>query len=172
MSRLECGCPGEYPDWKNGQDVDLGAWLVHEMGTPMFIHMPIGFEAYLHKQHQDIERLGLTPRWPGFVLAKSAMFRGAIICPLADEQSPARHVHRLTNPFRARVALVHGDVGQIRGAISSMQSALLDEGLLPKSLYLAYLTCPRCEDERGGKKIMLLRHWLASDKLKKRLKQR
>jgi len=50
-----------------------------------------------------------------------------------------------------------------------MQSALLDEAKMPKELFLCYLTCPRCRDERGGIKIMLLRHWVKSEKLQKRL---
>ncbi len=171
MTRLECGCPSDYPDW-DGQDVNLGGWLAHEMRAPMFLHMPIGFEACLHRQHQDIERLGLTPRWPGFVLSRSAMFRGAILCPLAEERSAARHVRRLPNPFRLRTRIIHGDVGQIQTDVKRMQSELLDAGCMPRELYLAYLTCPVCEEKRGGKRIMILRRWIPSEKLKKKLAAR
>jgi len=168
--RLDCGWPDKFPDWNN-TDVDLGGWLVHEISTMMFLHMPVGFEAYLQKQQQDIERLELTPRWPGFVLSRSAMFRGSILYPLADEHSPARHVHRLYRPFHLRVHLFEGDVGQLRDNVRHMQSALLDEGRIPRELYLAYLTCPVCRDRRGGNKIMLLRRWEDSPKLKKRIRR-
>ncbi len=168
--RLSCGCPDTFPEWNN-TDVNLGGWLVHEIRTLMFLHMPIAFEAYLQKQQQDIERLELTAHWPGFVLSRSAMFRGSILCPLAEEHSPARHVRRLPRPFRLRVHLFEGDVGQLRDGVRHMQSALLDEGHIPRELYLAYLTCPACRDGRGGNKIMLLRRWEESLKLKKRIRR-
>lgn len=171
MTRLPCGCPDAFPDW-DGQDINLGAWLVHEIGTPMFFHMPIGFEACLHKQHKDIEQLGLHPRWPGFVLARSAMFRGAILCPLQEERSPARNVRRLPNPFHVRASIIHGDVDNIRNAVSHIQSELLDQRRMPRELFLAYLTCPACKDERGGSKMLILRHWEESEKLRKRLRKR
>jgi len=166
---LDCGCPSEYPQW-DGKDVDMGAWLVHEQRVPMFLHMPIGYEAALDRQHKDIKRLQLTERWPGFVLTQSAAFRGRILCPLSEDTSPARRTFRLSNPFHVRTKLVHGDIGGgIRSAVQIMQSALLDEGKMPKELFLSYLTCPRCRDERGGIKILLLRHWVESKKLQERL---
>jgi len=170
---LDCGCPSEFPQW-DGEDVDLGAWLVHEQRVPMFLHMPIGYEAALDRQHKDIKRLHLTERWPGFVLTQSAAFRGRILCPLSEDTSPARRTLRLSNPFHVRCKLIHGDIGgSVRGAVQTMQSALFDEGKMPKELFLVYLTCPRCRDERGGIKIMLLRHWVNSKKLLTRLdKQR
>lgn len=168
---LDCGCPSEYPDW-DGKDVDLGAWLVHEQRVPMFLHMPIGFEAALDRQHKDIRRLGLTERWPGFVLTQSAAFRGRILCPLDEDSSPARKTFRLSNPYHVRGKLLHGDVGgKLRGEVQRMQSDLLDEAKMPRELFLCYLTCPRCRDERGGIKILLLRHWERSRKLEERLKK-
>jgi len=168
--RLDCGCPSTYPQEWDGQDVNLGAWLVHSVTVPMFLHMPIAYEAYLLKQHRDIEQLGLHPKWPGFVLTRSAMFRGRILCPLIEEHSPARAVHRLANPFWLRARLIEGDVGAIRTWAQRMQSELIAEGRMPKELYLCYLTCPRCAPERGGSKIMILRRWVRSDRLRKRIK--
>ncbi len=168
---LDCGCPAVYPEW-DGQDVDLGAWLVHEQKVPMFLHMPIGYEACLDRQHKDIRRLDLHERWPGFCLTQSAMFRGRILCPLIEDSSPARSTRRLPNPFHVRTRIFRGDVGGIREAVRQMQSELLDEGRMPKELYLSYLTCPRCQEKRGGMRVMLLRHWIRSPKLEKRLQQR
>jgi len=166
--RLECGCPSEFPDW-NGQDIDLGATLVHEQGAAMFFHMPIGFEACLDRQHHDIETLGLNEQWPGFVLTQSAMFRGRILALLSEDNSPARKTYRLKNPYMLRVRLFKGNISAIKVEIRQMQSELFDEGRMPKNLYLSYLTCPRCQKERGGMQIMLLRHWVKSPKLEQRL---
>jgi len=166
--RLECGCPSEFPDWNN-QDIDLGATLVHEQGAAMFFHMPIGFEACLDRQHHDIERLELHEQWPGFVLTQSAMFRGRILALLTEDSSPARKTYRLKNPYMLRIRLFKGNITDIKTAIRTMQSELFDEGRMPKDLYLSYLTCPRCQHERGGTQIMLLRHWVKSTKLEQRL---
>jgi len=165
---LDCGCPSEFPHWDN-EDVNLGAWLVHEQKVRMFLHMPIGYEAYLDRQHKDIQQLQLHERWPGFILTQSAAFRGRILCPLAEDNSPARNTFRLSNPFYVRTKIVRGDVGSIKGEVRIMQSSLLDEGKMPKELFLSYLTCPRCQDKRGGTQIMLLRHWVKSKKLEERL---
>ncbi|MDX8405537.1 MAG: hydrolase [Mariprofundus sp.] len=166
--RLECGCPSEFPDW-DGQDIDLGATLVHEQRAPMFFHMPIGFEACLDRQHSDIKILELNEQWPGFVLTQSAMFRGRILALLSEDNSPARKTYRFKNPYMVRAQLFKGNVSAIKTAIRQMQSDLFDEGRMPKNLYLSYLTCPRCQKERGGMQIMLLRHWLKSPKLEQRL---
>ncbi len=166
--RLECGCPSEYPDW-DGKDIDLGATLVHEQGSAMFFHMPIGFEACLDRQHHDIEKLSLNEQWPGFVLAESAMFRGRILALLSEDNSPARKTYRLKNPYMLRVQLFKGNLKDIKISIRQMQSELFDQGRMPKNLFLSYLTCPRCQQERGGTQIMLLRHWVKSPKLEQRL---
>ncbi|MBL1352285.1 MAG: hypothetical protein COA61_002955 [Zetaproteobacteria bacterium] len=168
--RLACGCPASYPDWRG--DVDLGGQLVHDLGIPMFIHMPIGYENYLLKQKNSIERLELHEKWPGFNLTRTGVFRGQMICPLQEEHSPAHNIRILASPFKLRVHLFHGDIADIRQDIRAMQSKLLDEGLLPKELYLSYLTCPECEEGRGGKRLMILRHWVTSKKLAKKLQRR
>jgi len=170
MTRLACGCPSQWPSWRG--DVDLGGMLVHEMPAPMFLHMPIGLEACLDRQVQDIARIGATERWPGFVLVRSAMFRGRLLAPLVDERIPARRVVRLAMPFWLRVRLVEGDVAAIKPIVQRMRSELLREARMPAELYLAYLSCPRCADARGGVKIMVLQRWRESEKLKKKLAQR
>jgi hypothetical protein len=169
-ARLACGCPAHYPDWKDG-DIDLGGRLVHRLKIPMLMHMPIGYESYLLKQKDDIERLELHESWPGFNLTRTGAFRGEMICPLEEERSPARNLTNLPNPFRLRIKLFHGDVTEIKQEVRAMQSALLDEGNMPKELYLSYLTCPICEEERGGKRIMLARRWVKNKRLEKRLKK-
>jgi len=166
--RLECGCPSKYPDWRNG-DIDLGGQLIHNQKISTFMHMPIGYEAYLLRQKEDIERLELHERWPGFNLTRTGAFRGQMLCPLLEDHSPARNIEVLKNPFHIRVHLLRGDVSDIRKEVRKMQSGLLDEGLMPKELYMSYLTCPTCEKERGGKRLLLLRHWVKSRKLKARL---
>ncbi|MDQ6991093.1 MAG: hypothetical protein Q9M11_05115 [Mariprofundaceae bacterium] len=169
--RLPCGCPSSYPDWRSG-DIDLGGQLVHDLGIPMFMHMPVGYENYLFKQKTNIEDLELHEAWPGFNLTRTGAFRGQLLCPLQESHSPAHHIRILPTPFHLRVRLFHGDVTNMRQEVRAMQSELLDEGLLPKELFLSYLTCPECEDKRGGKRLMILRHWVSSKKLEKKLQRR
>ncbi|MDQ6964954.1 MAG: hypothetical protein Q9M13_08565 [Mariprofundales bacterium] len=169
-NRLECGCPADYPDWHN-RDIDLGGTLMQQTSVPYFFHMPIGFEARLFRQYNTIQQQDLHERWPGFVLSRSGMFRGTILCPLQEESSPLRNLIRLPNPYRLRCHLVHGDIGRVKPAVRRVQSALLDEGRMPKTLYLAYLTCPACQQQRGGMRIMTLRHWRESGRLQERLKR-
>lgn len=166
--RLECGCPSEYPDWRNG-DIDLAGQLVHSLKIPMFMHMPFAYEAYLLKQKEDIERLELNEKWPGFNLTRTGAFRGQMLCPLSEEKSPARNIEILKSPFHLRTHLLRGDVTDIRQQVRKMQSELLDDGLMPKELYMSYLTCPLCEKERGGKRLILSRRWIKNPKLKQRL---
>ncbi len=165
---LPCGCPDTFPDWDD-RDVNLGGWLVHEQPAPMFMHLPIAFDLYRQRQSRNIALLELKERWPGFTLTRSAAFRGSHLRLLEDQTCPSRFVHRLPNPFRLRAALHHGDIGSIRPLVQTMQTRLVQSGRRPKELYLAYLTCPVCAGERGGSLIMLLRRWVPSEKLKKRL---
>ncbi|MDX8401188.1 MAG: hydrolase [Mariprofundaceae bacterium] len=167
--RLACGCPAEYPDWRG--DVDPGGMLVHREKMPAFLHMPIGYEACLDRQMKDIARLELHERWPGFALTRTGMFGGEILAPLVEEHCPARQTFRLPNPWPVRVQMFEGDVGGIKDAVRRMQSELLDEGKMPKALYLAYLTCPRCAESRGGMRLMILRHWVKSERLARRLQR-
>ena len=41
-----------------------------------------------------------------------------------------------------------------------------NSGKMPKELYISHLTCQRCEEERGSEKILLVRRWVESPRLK------
>lgn len=165
---LECGCPEQFPDWDN-QDVDLGSEAVIELSIPTFLHMPMGYEVYVGRVRHLIKQLELEPRWPDFFLTQTGWMRGRILCPLSSGDSPSRHVTHLPSPFHLRGKLHQGDIGSIKSSVREMQSELLDVGCMPKELYLSYLTCPVCQDKRGGAKIMLLRRWEQSSRLSKRI---
>lgn len=167
----ECDCPSSFPDWDK-QDVDLGGAFAHVLTVPMFLHMPVGFEAYVERQKQILERLRLIERWPGLVLARSAAFRGQIIRLLEDAVCPASHLEYLPSPFKVRASLHHGGIGTIARGIKLVQSELLEKGRVPRELYLCYLTCPRCSGQRGGDQILLLRRWTESQALQQRIKGR
>ena len=164
---LSCACPEHYPDW-DGKDIDLGGHCVHALSIPMLLHMPISYEVYLKRQYHDIQALQLSESWPNLVLTRTGMFRGTIIRPLEKTTSPSHRITYLPSPFHLRGKLHHGDVGTIRDSVRQIQMTLLDNGKLPKELYMCYLTCPLCRDERGGNKILLLRRWTESAFLKKR----
>lgn len=167
---LPCGCPDNYPNW-DGQDINLGGYMVHEQPAPMFMHLPVAFDLYRQRQADNIATLELNETWPGFALTRSAAFRGRLLRLLDDESCPARRVHRLPNPFRLRVALHQGNVGSMRPLLRNMQSRLIQSGYKPLEIYLAYLNCPICAEQRGGSKVMLLRHWIPSKKISIGLKK-
>ena len=163
---LSCACPEKYPDW-DGKDINLGGQSTHSLGIPMLLHMPLSYEVYLKRQYHDIQVLHLTESWPNLVLTRTGMFRGAIMRLLEKTGSPSHRIHYLPNPFHLRGKLHSGDVGTIRHTVRQIQMELLDSGKLPKELYMCYLTCPLCQEERGGNKILLLRRWTESTLLKK-----
>lgn len=166
---LECGCPEHFPDWDN-EDVELGGAAVLELPIPTFLHMPMGYEVYLGRARHLISQLELEPRWPDFYLTRTGWMRGRILAPLTSADSPSRHVTRLANPFQLHGKLHQGDIGTIKNSVRETQAKLLDAGRMPKELYLSYLTCPLCQEQRGGAKILLLRRWEQSGRLSKRLK--
>lgn len=166
---LSCACPEHYPDW-DGKDIDLGGHCVHILSIPMFLHMPLSYEVYLKRQYHDIHGLQLTEPWPNLVLTRTGMFRGSIMRLLENASSPSHRIHYLPNPFRLRAMLHVGDIGTTRNSLRQIQMELLDNGKLPKELYISYLTCPLCRDKRGGNMILLLRRWEESTLLMKRRK--
>ncbi len=168
MTRRDCGCPASPPDWRG--DLDLGGMLVHEQPVPMFLHMPVGFEAMRERQLADVARLELHERWPGFVLLRPAAFRGALVLPLAEQHSPARRIVRLPAPFHVRAVLHEGGVASLKGTIRAMQRELLEEAKMPRELYLAYLNCPRC-DRGEGPRVLVVRRWEESARLARRLRR-
>lgn len=165
--KLDCGCPSTFPDWHK-QDINLGGELAHVLPIPLFLHMPIGFEAYVARQQQMLDQLNMEERWPGLVLTRSAAFRGKIIRLLEEAFSPAHHLEHLPNPFHVRGYLHKGDIGTISKGVREAQTELLEAGRRPKELYLCYLTCPRCAKAKGGDKILLLRRWVESPALQRR----
>ena len=162
-----CACPDAYPDWDN-RDIDLGGDCVHALAIPAFLHMPLAYEVYLKRQHDDVQALGLPERWPNLVLTRTGMVGGTIMRLLERTRSPSRHVKYLPRPFHVRGKLHLGDVGSMGNSVKEMQAALLDNGRMPRELYIAYLTCPLCAEQRGGNKILLLRRWTESALLKGR----
>ncbi|MFC1750213.1 hydrolase [Pseudomonadota bacterium] len=165
---LECGCPEHFPDW-DGQDIDLGGNAMLALPMPTFLHMPMGYEVYLGRVRHLLKELDLTERWPGFMLSKTGWFRGQILSPLESSDSPSRHVIHMQSPLNVRAKLHNGDIGSIKNSVREMQSELLDMGRMPKDLYLSYLTCPNCQEKRGGAKIMVIRRWEQSTRLSKRI---
>ncbi len=165
---LECGCPSEYPSWHN-KDVDLGGTSVHLMPIPTLLHMPLAYELYKGRQQRSIDELQLHETWPGFTLTRTGLLRGSIMHLLQDESSLSRYVQRLPYPFHLRSHLHQGNLSTARKAITEMQMAIFDAGHRPRELYLSYLTCPRCSNQRGGEKILLLRRWEKSERLARRL---
>lgn len=166
---LSCACPEQYPDW-DGKDVNLGGQCVHVLSIPMLVHMPLSYEVYLKRQYHDIEGLQLRETWPNLVLTRTGVFRGTIMRLLENATSPSHRIEYLPNPFQLRGKLHSGDVGTIRNSVKQNQMELLDNGKLPKELYLCYLTCPLCQEQRGGNKILLLRRWTESSLLKRKNK--
>ena len=166
---LDCGCPGEYPDWQ-GQDIDLGHHPAHTIPIASFLYMPLAYDIYRQRQQEEIEQLELRERWPGFALSRMGLLRGKLIRLLEQGNSPSRHVGNLDGNFQVNVQLHEGGIGTIRSSIRQQQMLLLDSGRMPRELYLSYLTCPHCSEARGGERIMLLRRWQASGRLAKRLK--
>ena len=165
-----CPCPRTYPNWDN-QDVDLAGLCILKLGIPTLLHMPMAIEAYLQKQQREVDNLELPECWPGFTLTNTGFVRGSIMRPLENISSPSRHVTFLPTPFNARGLLHHGDIGTIKANVRQLQSSIFDQGKIPKELYLAYLTCPQCEAERGGHKILLLRRWSASATLASQIRK-
>lgn len=168
---LSCGCPAEFPDWHD-QDVNLGGQLAHIMPLPMLLHMPLGFELRVARQQNIIEQLGLTERWPGLVLTRSAAFRGSILRLLQDAVSPARYLEYLPNPYWVHGYLHRGGVDTLAAGIKHVQGELVARGRRPRELYLCYLTCPQCSPRRGGDQILALRRWTESPALLKKINAR
>ncbi len=165
---LECGCPEHFPDW-DGKDINLGGQPMLALPIPTFLHMPMGYEVYLGRVRHLLDELELSEKWPGFMLTKTGWFRGQILSPLEKGDSPSRHIIHMENPLNVRAKLHEGDIGSIKNSVREMQSQLLDSGRMPKELYLSYLTCPSCQEKRGGAKIMLVRRWEESERLSKRV---
>ena len=168
---LDCGCPGEYPDW-HGRKIDLSHHAAHVLPITTFMHMPLSYETYRQHQQQEIEQLELTEKWPGFALTRTGVIRGQLIRLLENTDSPSRHFKLLDADFNVHCHLHHGGIGTIRNSIREQQMMLLDSGDLPKEIYLSYLTCPRCSEERGGERILLLRRWKASNRLSRKVSRR
>lgn len=168
--RLECGCPSEYPDWDN-KELDLGGQLAHVLPIPNFFHMPLAYTAYLKNQWQEITGLELKEKWPGLILTQTGFFRGRIVSLLENQQTPSRRVNTLPLPFTVSCKLHRGNVSTMRKSVLALQAELFDQGRMPKELYICHLTCLRCEEERGGDKILLVRRWVESPTLKAKIKQ-
>lgn len=166
----QCPCPTDYPRWHE-QDIDLSGRAVHRLTIPAFLYMPLSYDVYLQRQHNNIEQLELEEQWPGLVLTRTGFIRGEILRLLKNANSPSRFVMSLGGSFNVRGYLHEGGIGTIKKSTHQLQMQLFDMGRMPKELYLCYLTCPACREEKGGDKILLLRRWQHSSTLAKRIQK-
>jgi hypothetical protein len=162
----ECGCPDAYPAWRD-EDVDLGGQCIYRTPVPTFLHMPIAYELQVERQQRNLRQLGLRERWPGLAFIRTGMLGGSMIRLIEDASSLSRHVAHLPRPYWVRARLHEGGIGSLRQSVRDVQASLLDRGCMPKELWLAHLTCPRCAEPKGGEKILLLRHWKPSPRLRR-----
>ena len=165
---LPCGCPEHYPGW-HGDDINLGSQKVLSLPIGTFLHMPVGYDVYLGRLRHMLKQLELEERWPGFVLTRTGWLKGRLIALIDDTASPSRHVSRLPDPFNVSAVLHRGGMESVRDSVRQLQSRLLDQGRMPRELYLCHLTCDRCSDERGGDLIMLVRRWDSSKRLARKI---
>lgn len=168
---LDCGCPGDYPDWQD-QDIDLAHQAAHTLPIASFFYMPLSYETYRQRQQQDIEQLELEELWPGFAMSRTGMFGGELIRLLKDSHSLSRRVTGLPAKFQLNVLTHEGGIGTVRSTVRQQQMTLLDSGRMPKEIYMAYLTCPRCAEQRGGERIMVLRRWEENPRLNRQKNKR
>lgn len=166
-----CGCPEAWPKW-DGTDQALAGMCVHRMPIAALFHMPLSHDTYVGKQYHNIRQLEMVERWPGFVLTRTKMFGGEIIRFVEDAETASRFVQYLPSPFDVSVMMHEGGIGSIQKTLLKQQAQMVDAGHAPKELYMAHLTCPRCEERKGGEKIMLIRRWLASSRLKSKVQAR
>lgn len=166
-----CHCPEHYPKWDN-IDQNLNSHCVHRMSIASLFFMPLAYENYVARQAASIEQLELKEKWPGLVLTRTGFWGGEIIRLIESAESPSRHVQFLPPPFDVNVILHDGGIGTVQKAIREQQMRLVDVGHVPKELYLAHLTCPACEERKGGPKILVFRRWLASSRLQARIESR
>lgn len=163
-----CGCPESFPDW-DGKDLDLSLHAVHILPLPTLFHMPLSYSLYTAQQHQQIEALELRESWPGLTITQTGFFGGRLLRLLESAQTPSRRVSCLPASYWLRGQLHQGGVGTIRKTVRELQSGLLDASKMPKELYLSHLTCPRCAEQNGGEKILILRRWERSPTLQQRV---
>ncbi len=167
----QCHCPTDYPAWDR-QDVELSGACVHRLPITVLFSMPVSYDMYVERQRQEVVQLGLSERWPGLVMSRIGAFSGEILRLLTDDQSPSRRIQFLSGAFHVRGMLHNGGIGTIRESFLDLQRGLLEDGCMPKELYMAHLTCPVCAEAKGGDKILLLRRWVESPRLKSRLQSR
>jgi len=168
MSDERCPCPEEFPDW-DGQSIDLSGACVHGMKISSIFHMPVAFDMYVSKQAANIDHLELTERWPGLVFSKTGLWGGKILRLIEEDESASRLVYHLPTPFEVMVKLHEGGVGTVPKAVHKMQIEMMEQGCMPKEFYLAHLTCPVCEERKGGDKILILRRYVANERIKKQM---
>ena len=168
---LECGCPGEYPDWHE-QEIDLSHHAAHVLPIATFLHMPLAYETYRQQQQREIDQLELQERWPGFALTRTGVFRGQLIRLLEGNVSPSRHFKNLQADFEVHGFLHKGGIGTMRKSVREQQETLLDSGRMPKEIYLSHLTCPRCCEDRGGERMLLLRRFKTNQRLTKKIQSK
>jgi len=166
----KCQCPNHYPQWHE-QDIDLSGKPIHVLKIPSFLYMPLSYEIYVQRQLNDIEQLELQEEWPGLVLTRTGFLRGEIVRLLNSGNSPSRYVRNFEGAFYVRGFLHKGDIGTIKDSTRRLQMQLFDLGRMPKELFLCYLTCPVCRNEKGGDKILLLRRWKESTTLARQIKK-
>jgi len=166
-----CACPPKSPGWDE-KDLELSGHCVHEMSFPTFFHMPLAYDTYVKKQAENIEQLDLKEKWPGLIFTRTGFWRGKLMRLLEAEQTASRLVKYLPAPFNLRVNLHDGGMGTVAKTIQAQHIKMSDMGRSARELYLAHLTCPVCEDRKGGEKILVIRRWIDNPRLKMRLEQR
>ncbi|HFE37202.1 MAG TPA: hypothetical protein ENK06_02125 [Gammaproteobacteria bacterium] len=166
-----CPCPETYPDWDE-QSVDLSGYCVHEMKVASILHMPVSFDMYVSKQAANINQLALKELWPGLVLSQTGWWGGKIIRLLEigeSATSASRLVYHLPSPFHVMAKLHRGGIGTVAKAVHKMQIEMSEKGCMPKEFYLAHLTCDACSERKGGDKILILRRYVANERIQKRM---
>ncbi|MBU0519587.1 hypothetical protein KKA00_05495 [bacterium] len=152
-----CSCPEvevKEIEWHN-KDMDWSGKFFYFEDVRHAFNVPLGLEAKRTEMKQDIERKGYTMINPDLTLHESGMFTGRIFVEIENPEQLDANVIQFGDA-RILTRYYKGSAAGMKRALEELKTFTLDKThILPRSIYIWHLTCPKCAGKRGGDKSIL-----------------
>ncbi len=155
-SESVCDCPEiKDQDWHN-KEMNWSGKIFYFEDVPHFLNIPLGLEKRQHGMLEAIQRKGYTIANREMILHQPGLFKGRILIEIDDPEQYDANVIQLENT-RVLTRVYHGSRAGIKNAVEELKVFAQDRvHVLPGTIYLWYVTCPKCAQSRGGDKTVLL----------------
>lgn len=136
------------------KEFDLSGRTFYIAKTPMISHFPVNPEIKIHKTLNEIEKKGIRPVSPLFVMFEDGLLMGSILIEIEKPVCVDSSI-RTFGPVTLIGRVFTGPKFLVPKALREFDHFLMSKNITTSEFYFWYHSCKVCEKTRGCRTVIL-----------------